>query len=103
MLVVLYTIIVVVAGLKGVIPSVLAPIQDFLWYLAAVGMVATVLVAGMSFMLSGNSDTSTKKPKKVKKPKKQKVKKEKKPKKEKPPKEKKPKKEKKKKEKKKKK
>jgi excisionase family DNA binding protein len=82
---VIYTIVVVIAGRKGIIPSILAGIQDFIWYIIAAAIVVAGLGAGMSFMLGGQRST-TAKPKKAKKekpPKKEKVKKEKKPKKEK--------------------
>ena len=88
LLVVIYTIVVAVAGLRGVMPSILESIQDFIWYIVAAAIVVTGLIAGMSFMLGGERSASAKpkKAKKEKKPKKEKVKKEKKPKKPKKPK-----------------
>ncbi len=85
---VIYTTVVVIAGFKGIMPSILASIQDYIWYIVAASIVIAGLGAGMSFMLGGQGTTKAKpkKVKKEKKPKKEKVKKEKKPKKGKKPK-----------------
>ena len=85
LLAVIYTTVVVLAGRKGIMPSILAGIQDYIWYIVAAAIVVAVAGAGLSFMLGGQGTATTKpkKAKKEKKPKKEKVKKEKKPKKEK--------------------
>ncbi len=84
---VIYTVVVVVAGFKDIMPSILESIQDFIWYIVAAAIVATGLITGLSFMVGGERTKKAKPPKvkKEKKPKKEKVKKEK-PKKEKKPK-----------------
>jgi hypothetical protein len=91
LLIVIYTTTVVVAGLKGVMPSILASIQSFIWYIMGGAAVVSGIVVAAAFLMTGEKGTKVKKPKKPKvpKPKKEKVKKEK------PIKEKKPKKEKK--------
>jgi hypothetical protein len=91
--VVIYTTVVAVSGLKGVMPSILGSIQAFIWYIMGGAAVVAGLVVVAAFMFTGERDT-TPKTKKEKKPKakKEKVKKEKKPKEPKKPKEKKPKK-----------
>jgi hypothetical protein len=85
LLVVLYTMVVAVAGLKGVTPSILAGIQGLIWYIMGGVAVVAVLVTGAAFMLGGGGGTATKakkpkKPKATKAPKAPKAKKEKKPK-----------------------
>ncbi len=93
LLIVIYTTVVAVSGLRGVMPSILAPIQGFIWYIMGIAVALTVAVAAVAFLLTGERGTSTKKAKKPKKAKKaKKVKEPKKPKEKKP---KKPKKEKK--------
>jgi len=67
---VIYTAIIVVAGLKGVIPSVLTPIQGFAWYLMGGLMVAALVVSVVAFMSGRESVSGAKKAKKAKKPKK---------------------------------
>jgi hypothetical protein len=84
--VVIYTSIVAVSGLRGVMPSILASVQAFIWYIMGGFAVVAGLVVVAAFIFTGERDTSAPK---EKKPKEVKVKKEKKPKK---PKEKKPKK-----------
>jgi hypothetical protein len=87
LLAVIYTIVVVIAGVKEIMPSILASIQDFIWHIVAAAIVVAGIGAGLSFMVGGKSGATSKpkktKKKKEKKPKKEKVKKEKKPKKEK--------------------
>ena len=90
--VVIYTTVVAVAGLRGVMPSILGSIQAFIWYIMGGAAVVAGLVVVAAFMFTGERSTSAPKEKKAKKAK---VKKEKKPKEPKKPKEKKPKKEKK--------
>ncbi len=82
LVVVLYTMVVAVAGLKGVTPSILAGIQGLIWYIMGGVAVVAVLVTGAAFMLGGGGGTATKakKPKAKKAPKAPKAKKEKKPK-----------------------
>jgi len=74
LLVLLYTAIVAVAGLKGVMPSILAPLHGAIWYIVIGAVLVTVLVVGAAFMLSGESKTGIKKEKKPKKPRKSKKK-----------------------------
>ncbi|HUU20163.1 MAG TPA: helix-turn-helix domain-containing protein [Sedimentisphaerales bacterium] len=79
LVVVLYTTVVAVAGLKGVTPSILAGIQGLIWIIMGGVAVVAVLVTGAAFMLGGGGETATK-TKKPKRPKAPKAKKEKKPK-----------------------
>jgi hypothetical protein len=87
--VVIYTTVVAVSGLRGVMPSILGSIQVFIWYIMGGLAVVAVLVVVAAFMLTGERDTAAPKEKKAKKVK---AKKEKKPKEPKKPKVKKPKK-----------
>ncbi|MBN2591124.1 MAG: hypothetical protein JXA96_14755, partial [Sedimentisphaerales bacterium] len=87
---VLYAVIVTFAGIRGILPSILTAIQDFIWFaMGGLGLLAAV-IAVAAFMLTGERKSPVAKEKKVKvkKEKAPKVKKEKvkKPKKEKPPK-----------------
>ncbi len=69
--VVIYTTVVAVAGLRGVMPSILGSIQAFIWYImGGVALVAGLVVVA-AFMFTGERDTAAKpkKEKKVKKPK----------------------------------
>jgi len=86
--IVIYTTVVAVSGLKGVMPSILGSIQAFIWYIMGGAAVVAGLVVVAAFMFTGERDTAPKE----KKAKKVKAKKEKKPKEPKKPKEKKPKK-----------
>jgi excisionase family DNA binding protein len=72
--VVIYTTVVAVSGLRGVMPSILGSIQAFIWYIMGGAAVVAGLVAVAAFMFTGERDTAAPKEKKVK------VKKEKKPK-----------------------
>ena len=86
LIIVIYTTVVAVAGFKGVVPSILAMIQSFIWYVMGGAAVLTALVVAVAFLFTGERGTATKKekkPKRVKEPKAPKVKK---PKKEKKPK-----------------
>jgi hypothetical protein len=81
LLVILYTIIVAVAAQKDVMPSILAGIQDKIWYIVggAFGVIGLFIIA--AFMLGGGGTAkAAKKPKAKKAPKAKKVKKLKKPK-----------------------
>lgn len=91
LLAVIYTIVVAVAGMRDVKPSILASIQDFIWYIVGAAIVTSGLIASISFMAGDERTKKAKAPKakKEKKPKKEKVKKEKKKKEKKPKKEKK--------------
>jgi len=81
LVIVLYTTVVAVAGLKGVTPSILAGIQGLIWIIMGGVAVVAVLVTGAAFMLGGGETaTKTKKPKKPKAKKAPKAPKEKKPK-----------------------
>jgi excisionase family DNA binding protein len=83
LVIVIYTLVVAVAGQRGVMPSILASIQAFIWYLMGGAAVLAGLVVVAAFMFTGDRGTAAPKAKKVK------VKKEKKPKEPKKPKEKK--------------
>jgi hypothetical protein len=91
LLAVIYTSVVAVSGLRGVMPSILSSIQGLIWYIMGGAFVVALLVTGAAFMLSGGTVKADKKAKKVKKPKEpkkaKKPKEPKKPKKEKKPKE----------------
>jgi excisionase family DNA binding protein len=67
LLVLLYTTIIAVAAQKGVMPSILASIQNIIWYIVIGAIVVTGLVVGAAFMLSG--DLSSVRSQKQKKPK----------------------------------
>jgi len=83
LVIVIYTMVVAVAGQRGVMPSILASIQAFIWYIMGGAAVLAGIVVVLAFMLTGERGTAAPKEKKVK------VKKEKKPKEPKQPKEKK--------------
>ena len=70
LLVVIYTTVVAVAGLKGVIPSILASIQGFIWYIMGGAAVLALLITGAAFLLTGERGTAVKAEKKPKEPKK---------------------------------
>ncbi|MFH1370975.1 MAG: hypothetical protein ABII09_06785, partial [Planctomycetota bacterium] len=74
---VIYTAIVAVAGFSNMIPTILKPVQGYIWYIAGGLAVASLLITGIGATMGGE-----KKPKapKVKKEKPPKVKKEKPPK-----------------------
>jgi excisionase family DNA binding protein len=72
LLVLVYTAVVAVAGLKGVMPSILAPVQGVIWYMLIGAFVATGLVVGGAFVLTGNLALTAKKGKNLKKGKKSK-------------------------------
>lgn len=72
LLVFVYTAVVAVAGLKGVMPSILAAVQGVIWYVLIGVVVATGLIVGGAFFLTGNLSLMAKKEKKPKKPKKSK-------------------------------
>ncbi|MHC4681966.1 MAG: MerR family transcriptional regulator [Planctomycetota bacterium] len=97
LVIVVYTTVVAVAGLRGVMPSILSSVQSFIWYIMGGAAGLALLVTGAAFLLTGErsakavKEKKPKKPKKVKEPKAKKVK-EKKPKKVKEKKPKKPKK-----------
>jgi excisionase family DNA binding protein len=84
--VVIYTTVVAVSGLRGVMPSILGSIQAFIWYIMGGAAVVAGLVVVAAFMFTGERGTAAPKEKKAKKVK---IKKEKKPKEPKKPKEKK--------------
>lgn len=89
LVIVIYTTVVAVSGVRGVMPSILESIQGLIWYIMGGAAALTAVVAIAAFMFTGERDTSARK---ARPPKAKKVKKEKAPKK---PKEPKPKKEKK--------
>ncbi|MHC4556219.1 MAG: helix-turn-helix domain-containing protein [Planctomycetota bacterium] len=69
LVVVVYTAVVAVAGLKGVMPSILEAIQGFIWYIMAGAAVVAGLVVGVAFFLAGERSAAPKKAKRPKKPK----------------------------------
>jgi excisionase family DNA binding protein len=85
LVIVIYTIVVAVAGQRHVMPSILGSIQAFIWYIMGGAAVVAALVVFAAFMFTGERSAAPK----AKKEKKPKVKKEKKPKEPKKPKEKK--------------
>lgn len=66
----IYTAAVAIAGLQGVVPSVLSAIQGAIWYIVVGAMVVAGLVVGAAFYLSGDLSYALKKPQIAKKPKK---------------------------------
>ena len=78
LLVVIYGIIVALAGQMNIMPSILKGIQGMIWYVMAGAAVASAVVAGIVYATGSSSGMP--KVKKAKKEKKPKVKKEKKPK-----------------------
>jgi excisionase family DNA binding protein len=84
--IVIYTMVVAIAGQRGIMPSILASIQAFIWYIMGAAAVIAAIVVVAAFMFTGERSTAAPKEKKAKKVK---VKKEKKPKEPKKPKEKK--------------
>ena len=72
LLIVIYTTVVAVSGLRGVMPSILASIQGLIWYIMGGAAALTAVVAIAAFMFTGERDTTAKKanPKKEKKAKK---------------------------------
>jgi excisionase family DNA binding protein len=74
LLVLLYTAVAVVAGLRGVVPSILAAIQGAIWYIMIGAIVVAGAIVAAAFMLSGDFRTGLakkeKKPKKSRKSKK---------------------------------
>jgi len=72
LVVLVYTAVVAVAGLRGVMPSILTKVQGVIWYILLGAIVVSGLVVGAAFMLGGGpakADKKPKKPKKQKKPK----------------------------------
>jgi hypothetical protein len=75
LLAIIYTAIVAVAGFNNMMPSALTAIQKLIWYIVIGAVVASGLIVGVAFMLSGKGKggkTAVKEPKakKVKKEKK---------------------------------
>jgi hypothetical protein len=65
----LYTSIVAVAGLRGIVPSILAKIQGAIWYIMIGAFVVAGAVVGAAFMLSRPPSAKVAAAKKEKKPK----------------------------------
>jgi hypothetical protein len=86
LVIIIYTIVVAIAGQREVMPSILSSIQAFIWYIMGGAAVVAGLVVAAAFLFTGERGTATPKEKKAKKVK---VQKEKKPKEPKKPKEKK--------------
>ena len=72
LLLLLYTAIVAVAGLRGVMPSILAATQGAIWYIVIGAIVVAGVIVGAAFMLSRDLSAGPKKQKKPKRPKKSK-------------------------------
>ncbi len=70
LLVLVYTMVVAVAGLKEVMPSILSAIQGAIWYILIGAFVVTGAFVGAAFLLSGSRGAGAKKEKKPKKQKK---------------------------------
>lgn len=69
LVIVVYTTVVAVAGLRGVMPSILASIQGFIWYIMGGAAALALLVTGAAFLLTGERSAAPPKEKKAKKPK----------------------------------
>ncbi|MEK7996567.1 MAG: hypothetical protein AAB403_22425, partial [Planctomycetota bacterium] len=69
LVIVVYTTVVAVAGLRGVMPSILAGIQGFIWYIMGGAAVLALLVTGAAFLLTGERSAAPPKEKKAKMPK----------------------------------
>jgi len=67
LVVLVYTAVVAVAGLRGVVPSIVTQIQGVIWYILLGAIVVSGLVVGAAFMLSGGPAKAGKKAKKAKK------------------------------------
>jgi excisionase family DNA binding protein len=77
MLALLYTTIVTVSGMRGVMPSILSSIQGLIWYIMGGGVVLTLVAVGISFTAGREKAPKEAKPKVDKKAKAEKPKKEK--------------------------
>ena len=67
LLALLYTAIVTVAGMNGVVPSILESIQGMVWYIVGGAIVLALIVSGASFVAGGEKTPKAAKPKKEKK------------------------------------
>ncbi len=70
LLLLIYTAAVAIAGLKGVMPSLLTAIQGAVWYIVIAAIVLAGVVVGAAFMLTGDFVKTLSRPAKPKKPKK---------------------------------
>ncbi len=70
LLIVIYTTVVAVSGIRGIMPSILESIQDFIWYIMGGAGAVALVVTAAAFLLTGERDATAKKPKKAKKAKK---------------------------------
>jgi len=73
LLALLYTAIVAVSALKGVMPSILESVQGLIWYIMGGAIVVSLIVAGASFAVGAEKKPKAKKGKKAKKEKKAKA------------------------------
>jgi len=80
LVVVIYTSVVAISGLRGVMPSILGSVQAFIWYIMGGAAVVAGLVVVAAFMFTGERAPKEKKAKKVKVKKEKKAKEPKKPK-----------------------
>jgi len=69
LLIVIYTAVVAVSGLRGVMPSILGAFQSFIWYIMGGAAVLALLVTGAAFLLTGERSAAPPKEKKAKPPK----------------------------------
>jgi hypothetical protein len=69
LVIVVYTAVVAVSGLRGVMPSILGAIQGFIWYIMGGAAVLALLVTGAAFLLTGERSAAPPKEKKAKAPK----------------------------------
>jgi excisionase family DNA binding protein len=74
---VLYTMIVLSAGMQGVVPTAIKVVQGFFWYIIAFAIMVTAVAGGASFVMTGQRRPKVKKEKppkaeKAPKPKKEK-------------------------------
>jgi hypothetical protein len=66
LLIVIYTTVVAVSGLRGVMPSILEPIQGFIWYIMGGAGAVALAVTAAAFLLTGERDATAKKTRKPK-------------------------------------
>ena len=64
LLAIIYTSVVVVAGLNGTMPTILEKSQDIIWYIAAGAAVVAILIVAAASLL-GSDSGKTRKPKKA--------------------------------------
>lgn len=70
LLIVIYTTVVAVSGLRGVMPSILESIQGLIWFIMGGAGALALVVAAVAFLVVGDREPGAKKAKKPKKAKK---------------------------------